>query len=90
MNSRLIASGSGKTSLLWALLGEVPCVAGHCHLPGPHDKAMGRLAYCGPKPMLIRGSVRENILFGRPFQRSSYLMAVQSCGLGELDLEAST
>ena len=82
--------GSGKSTLLWALLGEVPCVSGQSHLPGALEKLQGRVAYCGPVPQLLRGSLRENILFGRPFRRSSYVAAVQSCGLSELDLEKTS
>eukprot|EP00913_Durusdinium_trenchii_P015937 g14976.t1 len=52
---------------------------------GEAKKKGGRVAYCGQQPHLIRGSVRENILFGRPYVHQSYISAVRSCGLADLE-----
>ena len=55
------AVGSGKTSLLRALLGELPLRHGHLAL-------RGSVAYCAQRPFLVAGSARDNICFGTPYE----------------------
>lgn len=63
--------GSGKSSLLAALLGELQPVP----QPGYHvgeaiqgaPVMAGRVAFCQQVPWIEAGSVRENITFGSPF-----------------------
>ncbi|CAE6942793.1 ABCC13 [Symbiodinium sp. CCMP2592] len=81
------SAGSGKTTLLLALLGEVPCVSGRCAAPSFLAKAAGKVAYCGLQPQLIRGSVCENVLFGRPYDHDRYLDTMAACGLADLAKE---
>eukprot|EP00439_Symbiodinium_sp_Y106_P077010 s917_g16.t1 len=81
------SAGSGKTTLLLALLGEVPCVSGRCAAPSFLAKAAGKVAYCGLQPQLIRGSVCENVLFGRPYDHERYLDTMAACGLADLAKE---
>lgn len=64
--------GSGKSSLLSALLGELQPVpqAGYCvgeAIAGAPVMA-GRVAYCQQVPWIEAGSVRDNITFGSPFE----------------------
>lgn len=53
--------GSGKTSLIQALLGEMRDGG------GSKVALNGKIAYASQKPWILSGSVRENILFGSPF-----------------------
>eukprot|EP00928_Gymnodinium_smaydae_P059231 TRINITY_DN4249_c0_g3_i1.p1 TRINITY_DN4249_c0_g3~~TRINITY_DN4249_c0_g3_i1.p1 ORF type:complete len:968 (-),score=217.34 TRINITY_DN4249_c0_g3_i1:98-2761(-) len=72
--------GSGKSSLLAALLGEMHLLEG---LVCRSDD----IGYCGQQPYLHRGTVRDNVLFGRSFDASKYERALRSCAL-EADLAA--
>lgn len=62
-------SGAGKSTLLKLLLGlEIPS-SGHVFLNGIAVTDLNpiwrrELAYVGPEPFLIRGTVRENLCFG--------------------------
>ena len=57
---------SGKSSILMALLGELPVkrVAGF--------KVNGSIAYVGQQPWIISDSLRENILFGKEYDQRRY------------------
>lgn len=62
-------NGCGKSSLLGCLLGLYRPSAGTVTLNGIGDNAhferhAGRMAYVGPEPYLVHGSVRENLLYG--------------------------
>lgn len=56
--------GSGKTSLLKAILGEMPC---QLESSDASSKCIirGRVAYCSQNPLLINDSVKNNILLGK-------------------------
>lgn len=89
-------TGSGKTSLLLALLGEMDLIDGKVFLPGiiPRDelvidKATGltdSVAYCSQSAWLFNDSIRQNILFGSPFNQDRYDNVIEACGLTR-DLE---
>ena len=55
--------GSGKTALLMSILGQTQCFKGDVRL------ASDRLSYVAQIPWLQNCSIRENILFGSPFDR---------------------
>ena len=60
--------GSGKTSLLNAILGELKLVSGSVSVnltPGP-------IAYCPQTPFLMHMSIRDNILFGSEYDEERY------------------
>eukprot|EP00892_Ulva_mutabilis_P006809 jgi/Ulvmu1/44/UM001_0047.1 len=83
--------GSGKSSLLAALLGELQPVppAGYRigdAIPGA-PVMVGRVAYCQQVPWIEAGSVRENITFGSPFEPAWYAQVVTACALDH-DIEA--
>ncbi|XP_070119026.1 ATP-binding cassette sub-family C member 11 isoform X4 [Equus przewalskii] len=72
-------SGSGKSSLLSAILGEMHLQEG---LVGVH----GSLAYVPQQPWMIGASIRENILMGVQYDKARYLQVLHCCSLNR-DLE---
>lgn len=66
---------AGKTALLQALLGELDIREGELERPGD---AMG---YCAQTPWLESMSIRDNILFASPFDRSRYTQVLDACAL---------
>nr|CAB3468202.1 unnamed protein product [Digitaria exilis] len=71
--------GSGKSSLLYALLGEIPRISGSV---GVFDS----VAYVSQTSWIQSGTVRDNILFGKPFDKELYEKAITSCALDK-DIE---
>lgn len=74
--------GSGKSSVLAAILGEVQRVSGSLHVDGS-------LAYHSQIPFIMNATVRDNILFGHvdePFDADRYDRALDACALRH-DLE---
>lgn len=67
--------GSGKSSLLQLFLKELP-------LSGGILEVDGTISYASQEPWLFVSSVRNNILFGQPFVRSTYSEIVRVCALG--------
>ncbi|XP_038609802.1 multidrug resistance-associated protein 9 [Tachyglossus aculeatus] len=66
--------GSGKSSLISALLGQMWL----------HDGTVGingTVAYVSQQAWIFHGNVRENILFGEIYDDERYLHAVRVCGL---------
>jgi len=57
--------GSGKSSLLQLLLGEMPILSGKAIING-------ELSYGSQEPWLFTGTVRNNILFGLEYNRKRY------------------
>uniref|UniRef100_A0A8C8YRH9 ATP binding cassette subfamily C member 11 n=1 Tax=Prolemur simus TaxID=1328070 RepID=A0A8C8YRH9_PROSS len=72
-------TGSGKSSLLSAILGEMHLLEGSV---GVH----GSLAYVPQQAWIIRGSVRDNILLGGRYDKTRYLQVLRCCSLNR-DLE---
>ncbi|RKO91071.1 P-loop containing nucleoside triphosphate hydrolase protein, partial [Blyttiomyces helicus] len=70
------ATGSGKTSLILALLGEMKCVSGKHYLPTSHATA-----YVAQTAWIINATIRENILFGTPFDAERYQETIEACAL---------
>ncbi|CAA7411053.1 unnamed protein product [Spirodela intermedia] len=68
--------GSGKSSLLSCVLGEIPKLAGRV-------KVSGSKAYVPQSPWILTGNVRENILFGQPFEGDRYERVIQACALAK-------
>ncbi|RXW24050.1 hypothetical protein EST38_g1810 [Candolleomyces aberdarensis] len=77
------ATGSGKSALLEALLGEMHCISGTVII----DKSNHRVAYCAQSPWLEHATIKDNILFGctAPFDEERYHKVIYSCAL-EQDL----
>eukprot|EP00268_Persea_americana_P045554 TRINITY_DN46491_c0_g2_i1.p1 TRINITY_DN46491_c0_g2~~TRINITY_DN46491_c0_g2_i1.p1 ORF type:complete len:1529 (-),score=224.10 TRINITY_DN46491_c0_g2_i1:305-4891(-) len=66
--------GSGKSSLLSCILGEIPKLSGTV-------KISGTKAYVPQSPWILTGNVKENILFGNPFDSARYDDTIQACAL---------
>ncbi|CAI9103407.1 OLC1v1001876C1 [Oldenlandia corymbosa var. corymbosa] len=66
--------GSGKSSLLSCILGEMSKHSGIVRISGTK-------AYVPQSPWILNGHVRENILFGSPFDNYKYLRTVEACAL---------
>ncbi|KAK9463479.1 P-loop containing nucleoside triphosphate hydrolase protein [Lipomyces oligophaga] len=70
--------GSGKTSLLASMVGEMRQTSGSV-------KMNGTVAYC-PQPWIQNSTLRENILFGREYEEQKYQDVIKGCAL-EHDLK---
>ncbi|XP_057563502.1 ATP-binding cassette sub-family C member 4-like [Hippopotamus amphibius kiboko] len=68
--------GAGKSSLLSAVLGELPPSQG---LVTVH----GRIAYVPQQPWVFSGTVRSNILFGKKYEKERYEKVIKACALEE-------
>jgi ABC-type multidrug transport system fused ATPase/permease subunit len=89
-------TGSGKTSLLMALLGEMTMIKGKVYLPGcfsredvrpdPETRLTESVAYCAQQPWLVNANIKENILFANPLDEQRYKDVIVACAL-EHDLE---
>ncbi|KDR78881.1 hypothetical protein GALMADRAFT_244520 [Galerina marginata CBS 339.88] len=71
--------GSGKTSLLQGLIGEMRKTSGSIVFGGS-------VGYCPQSAWIQNATIRENICFGRPFEEDRYWNAVRDACL-EPDLE---
>ena len=78
LNGNLVAItgavGSGKSSLLAAILRELPLQRGEISYNG-------KLAYVPQIPWVFSGTIRENILFGLPFNEERFQQVVHICEL---------
>jgi len=73
------ATGSGKSSLIQAILGELKAEGGQI-------RVNGSVSYSSQEPWLFSGTIRQNILFGQPMDRQRYEEIVKKCAL-ERDFE---
>ncbi|KAB2006002.1 hypothetical protein ES319_D11G310400v1 [Gossypium barbadense] len=71
--------GSGKSSFLSCLLGELPKISGTL-------KLFGRTAYVAQSPWIQTGKIVDNILFGKEMDRDKYDKVLEACALKK-DLE---
>jgi ABC-type multidrug transport system fused ATPase/permease subunit len=89
-------TGSGKTSLLMALLGEMSRIKGIVNLPGgysredvkpnPETGLTESVAYCAQQAWLVNANIKDNILFASDFNEKRYKDVIVACAL-ERDLE---
>ncbi|KAK7018185.1 ABC protein [Favolaschia claudopus] len=74
--------GSGKSSLLQGLIGEMRSTGGKWSFGGS-------VAYCPQGAWIQNASLRDNILFGRPFEEERYWRVIEdACLLPDLELLA--
>lgn len=71
--------GAGKSSLLSAVLGELPKDKGFINVTG-------RIAYVSQQPWVFSGTVRSNILFDKEYEKEKYEKVLKVCALKK-DLE---
>ena len=74
--------GSGKTSLLMTILGELPISSGKM-------SCFGKIALVSQTPWVYSGTVRENIIFGKQFDVQKYNKVIEVCDL-EKDIASFT
>ncbi|CAK4112229.1 unnamed protein product [Aphanomyces euteiches] len=66
--------GEGKSSLCAALLGEMAKFSGNIFVGG-------RIAYFSQQSWIQNLTIRENILFGKPYDREKYNRVIEACAL---------
>ncbi|KAK4416113.1 ABC transporter C family member 9 [Sesamum alatum] len=66
--------GSGKSSLLSCILGEMHKLSGMVRISGSK-------AYVPQSPWILTGNIRENILFGEPYDSDKYNRTIEACAL---------
>ena len=66
--------GSGKSSLLAALMGQMIRTEGDC-------KLMGSIGYVPQEAWLLNMTLRDNIIFGSPFEEKKYNQVIKVCAL---------
>ncbi|XAR58448.1 Xenobiotic-transporting ATPase [Bertholletia excelsa] len=71
--------GSGKSSLLASILGEMHKISGQV-------RVCGTTAYVAQTSWIQNGTIQENVLFGLPMNRERYREVIRVCCL-EKDLE---
>lgn len=67
--------GSGKSSLLQAILGEMRSDG------GSRVEVGGSIGYSPQQAWIMNGSVRDNILFGRAFDEHRYMTVLRQCAI---------
>ncbi|GJJ10347.1 hypothetical protein Clacol_004573 [Clathrus columnatus] len=80
-------TASGKSALLMALLGEMTMLPGNGkillpkHRSRPDQYGNKGISYAAQTPYLQHQSIRENILFGTPYDEERYEQILESCAL---------
>ena len=68
--------GSGKSALLSAIAGEISEVSGTIIF-------QGSFVYLPQTPWIFSGTIKENILFGQPYDQPKYTRVIEACALTE-------
>ncbi|KAG5981015.1 hypothetical protein E4U55_003408 [Claviceps digitariae] len=89
-------TGSGKSSMLMGLLGEMTLVNGKVYCPGgrsreevrpdPETGLADTIAYVAQSAWLVNANIRDNILFSAPYDAQRYKDVIVACAL-ERDLD---
>ncbi|KAJ5152555.1 uncharacterized protein N7482_009033 [Penicillium canariense] len=78
-------TGSGKSLVLAAILGEVDLLSGHIEVPSLNET----FGFVSQTPWLQNGTIKDNILFGSALNQTRYRKVLKACAL-ETDLAALT
>ncbi|XP_022800440.1 multidrug resistance-associated protein 4-like isoform X3 [Stylophora pistillata] len=73
------AVGSGKSSLLMVILGELPLTEGSVTVKG-------KVGYSSQQAWVYNGSLRQNILFGQSYDEDKFKEVTKACALDK-DIE---
>ena len=76
--------GSGKSSLLSAILGEMEALDNsQVYMPpkGVNVSRENLVSYCSQSPWVVNDTLKGNILFGRPYDEARYNEVVKACAL---------
>ncbi|KAJ7179617.1 hypothetical protein C8R46DRAFT_1074274 [Mycena filopes] len=86
-------TASGKTALLMAVLGEMTTLPGGRIIMAKNPSKidvygnMHAISYAAQSPWLRHQSIKDNILFGYPFDQTRYNEVIDCCALGpDLDM----
>jgi len=79
LNALVGSVGSGKTSLMMTLTGEMPDTTGTL-------RYNGSIAIVEQEPTIFAGTFRDNVTFGKPYDPEFYKTVVKACNL-ESDLK---
>ena len=77
--------GSGKSSLLNALLAEMEREGGRVTVGGLEEG----FAYAPQEPWIQQATLRDNVLFGCPLRPGAYSAVLEGCALND-DLKVAT
>ena len=66
--------GSGKSSLISGILGELHLLSGAAYL-------RGSVAYCDQKPWILNATLKDNVLFGQPYDEARFQAAIHAASL---------
>eukprot|EP00667_Euglena_gracilis_P000579 EG_transcript_579 len=66
--------GSGKSTLIKSILGDVPCLSGSVTVPR-------HVAYVPQQATIFNASLRDNVLFGQPYEMERYEQVIAASGL---------
>ena len=81
--------GSGKSSFLCAILGEMESLENTKVYMPPKDENGGAvqgenlISYCSQSPWVVNDTLRGNILFGRTYDKARYDKVVKACALSD-------
>ncbi|CAI5472069.1 unnamed protein product [Closterium sp. Yama58-4] len=67
--------GAGKSTLLAGILGDAELMGGELVCQAEN------IAYAAQKPFIMAGTLKDNIIFGRPFQADLYNQVLDACAL---------
>eukprot|EP00934_Nitzschia_sp_Nitz4_P008776 Nitzschia sp. Nitz4//scaffold175_size95217//10753//15087//NITZ4_004718-RA/size95217-processed-gene-0.45-mRNA-1//1//CDS//3329538924//8766//frame0 len=74
--------GSGKSSFLSALLGEMESIQNSkVYTPGCGTNVEGSVSYCTQSPWVVNETLRGNVLFGREYDEARYNEVLDCCAL---------
>ncbi|KAK3997784.1 P-loop containing nucleoside triphosphate hydrolase protein [Cladorrhinum sp. PSN332] len=88
-------TGTGKSLILAAILGEADVLGGDLYIPRApslSDRYDGKahkgnwiipkaIAYVAQIPWIENGSIKDNIIFGLPYDRDRYRKTIEACAL---------
>ncbi|XP_025405411.1 probable multidrug resistance-associated protein lethal(2)03659 isoform X2 [Sipha flava] len=66
--------GAGKSSLIQAIIRELPLIKGQISVSGV-------ISYASQEPWLFTGSIQQNIIFNSPMDKDRYKQVVNVCAL---------